>query len=126
MLPSPRTDNYGVAAPTKNAIDWLSKPLLEGKTQHPLFNKPVAIMSAGGGLGGFRAQYHLRQTFAFLNMHDMKKPEVGVRIFNDPKPFDMATGDLTGPGADHVKGNIDRWLAAFAEWIPKFASSPEA
>ena len=34
-------------------------------------------MSASiGKLGGARAQYHLRQTFVFLNMHPINRPEV--------------------------------------------------
>ena len=65
--------NYSVLGVLKNAIDWASRPygdnVLEGK--------PVAIMSASiGRLGGARAQYHLRQSFVFLNMHPLNRPEV--------------------------------------------------
>jgi chromate reductase, NAD(P)H dehydrogenase (quinone) len=36
-------------------------------------------MSASTGmLGGARAQYHLRQSFVFLDMHPINKPEVIV------------------------------------------------
>lgn len=36
-------------------------------------------MSASPGmLGGARAQYHLRQTFVFLNMYPVNKPELIV------------------------------------------------
>ena len=31
-------------------------------------------------LGGARAQYHLRQSFVFLNMHPVNKPEVLVNF----------------------------------------------
>ena len=67
--------NYSVPGVLKNAMDWASRPygdnVLEGK--------PVAIMSASGGmLGGARAQYHLRQTFVFLDMHPINRPEVIV------------------------------------------------
>jgi chromate reductase len=58
--------NYSIPGVLKNAIDWVSRPF-QG---NPLEDKPVAIMSASTGrLGGARAQYHLRQTFVFLNMH---------------------------------------------------------
>ncbi|HJX23013.1 MAG TPA: NAD(P)H-dependent oxidoreductase [Candidatus Bathyarchaeia archaeon] len=72
--------NYSVPGVLKNAIDWASRPYgdcaLEGK--------PVAIMSASGGLlGGARAQYHLRQTFVFLNMYPLNKPEVIVTFANE-------------------------------------------
>ena len=41
--------------------------------------KPVAIMGASiGMLGGFRAQYHLRPIFVFLNMYPINGPEVIV------------------------------------------------
>jgi len=57
----------------KNALDCASRP----KDDSPLVGKPVAIMSASTGrFGGARAQYHLRQTFVFLNMHSINKPEV--------------------------------------------------
>jgi chromate reductase len=65
--------NYSVSGVLKNALDWASRP----KADTPLEGKPVAIMSASTGrLGGARAQYHLRQTFVFLNMHPVNRPEV--------------------------------------------------
>lgn len=67
--------NYSIPGVIKNAIDWVSRPYgdnsFEGKT--------VALMSASiGMLGGARAQYHLRQSFVFLNMHPLNRPEVMV------------------------------------------------
>jgi chromate reductase len=39
----------------------------------------VAIMGASTGiLGTARAQYHLRQSFVFLNIHPINSPEVFV------------------------------------------------
>ena len=65
--------NYSVSGVLKNAIDWASRP----RADTPLEGKPVAIMSASvGRFGGARAQYHLRQTFIFLNMHPVNRPEV--------------------------------------------------
>src|SRR5215831_12230453 len=61
----------------KNAIDFASRPYGD----NPFNDKPVAIMSASVGmLGGARAQYHLRQTFIFLNMYPMNSPEVIVNF----------------------------------------------
>ncbi|CAO2167748.1 unnamed protein product, partial [Urochloa humidicola] len=47
--------NYSIATPLKNALDWASR----GKNCWA--DKPAAIVSAGGGFGGGRSQYHLRQ-----------------------------------------------------------------
>ncbi len=65
--------NYSVSGVLKNAIDVASRP----KEEKVFDNKPVAIMSASTGkFGGARAQYHLRQSFVFLNMHAIKDPQV--------------------------------------------------
>jgi len=67
--------NYSIPGALKNAIDWASRPYGDNSFE----GKPVAIMSASTGmLGGARAQYHLRQTFVFLNMYSINKPEVIV------------------------------------------------
>jgi len=67
--------NYSIPGVLKNAIDWASRPYGDNS-----FNgKPVAIMGASiGTLGTARAQYHLRQTFVFLNMYPVNDPEVMV------------------------------------------------
>lgn len=67
--------NYSVSGVTKNAIDWASRP--SGESSWP--GKPVALMSASTGmLGGSRAQYHLRQTFLYLDVIPVTRPEVFV------------------------------------------------
>lgn len=65
--------NYSIPGVLKNAIDCASRPYKDNS----LKGKPVAIMSASiGKLGGARAQYHLRQSFVFLNMFPVNQPEV--------------------------------------------------
>jgi chromate reductase, NAD(P)H dehydrogenase (quinone) len=67
--------NYSIPGVLKNAIDWASRPY----TDNAFEGKPVAIMGASTGmLGTSRAQYHLRQSFVFLNMHPINRPEVFV------------------------------------------------
>jgi chromate reductase len=67
--------NYSIPGVLKNAIDWASRPYGDNAFE----SKPVAMMSASTGmLGGARAQYHLRQSFVFLNMYAVNKPEVIV------------------------------------------------
>jgi chromate reductase len=80
--------NYSVPGVLKNAIDWASRPYGDNSFD----GKPVAIMSASPGmLGGVRAQYHLRQSFVFLNMYPVNGPDVVVNFAH--QKFD-ANGNL--------------------------------
>jgi chromate reductase len=75
--------NYSVPGVLKNAIDWASRPYGDNSFE----GKPVAMMSASTGmLGGARAQYHLRQSFVFLDMYPVNKPEVIITFA--PQKFD--------------------------------------
>jgi len=66
--------NYSMPGVLKNAIDWASRP-----PDQPFNDKPAAIMGASGSLlGTVRAQYDLRRSCVFLNMHLVNKPEVMI------------------------------------------------
>jgi len=98
--------NYSVPGVLKNAIDWASRP-----PSQPFDDKPVAIMGASTGrLGTARAQYHLRQTAVFVNMHVLNRPE--VMISGAAKAFD-ASGRLTDEGARKL---IAELLVSLADW----------
>ncbi len=99
--------NYSVPGVLKNAIDWASRPYGDSAWNH----KPVAVMSASGGvLGGARAQYHLRQSFIFLNMHPLNQPE--VMIAKAQEKFD-ANGNLTDETAKKL---IQQQLQGLVDW----------
>ncbi len=67
--------NYSIPGVLKNAIDWASRPHGDNSFE----GKPAAIMSASPGmLGGVKAQFHLRQTFVFLDIRAINRPEVVV------------------------------------------------
>jgi chromate reductase len=67
--------NYSVPGVLKNAIDWASRPYGDSAWS----GKPVAVMGASVGvIGTARAQYHLRQSFVFLDMDPVNQPEVMV------------------------------------------------
>ena len=67
--------NYSVPGVLKNAIDWASRPYGDSAWK----GKPVAVMGASVGvIGTARAQYHLRQTFVFLDMDPVNQPEVMI------------------------------------------------
>ena len=72
--------NYSIPGVLKNAIDWGSRPYGDSCFD----DKPVAVMGAAGGmLGTARVQYHLRQSFVFLDMHALNRPEVMVTFAAD-------------------------------------------
>uniref|UniRef100_A0A1S3YSA1 NAD(P)H dehydrogenase (quinone) n=1 Tax=Nicotiana tabacum TaxID=4097 RepID=A0A1S3YSA1_TOBAC len=74
--------------PLKNAIDWASRP------PNVWADKAAAIVSAGGGFGGGRSQYHLRQIGVYLDLHFINKPEFFLNAFQPPSKFD-SDGVLT-------------------------------
>ena len=64
--------NYSMSGVLKNAIDWASRP-----PDQPFAGKPVAIMGAAAGMAGTaRAQYDLRRSCVYLDMHPLNRPEV--------------------------------------------------
>ena len=69
-------------APLKNAIDWASRP------PNVWADKAAAIVSAGGGFGGGRSQYHLRQIGVYIDLHFINKPEFFLNAFQPPAKFD--------------------------------------
>jgi len=99
--------NYSVPGVLKNAIDWGSRPYGDNVWD----GKPVAIMGASPGpLGTARAQYHLRQSFVFLNMYPVNRPE--VMISNAAQRFD-AQGRLADEGS---RTRIRQLLEALVAW----------
>jgi chromate reductase len=102
--------NFSIPGVLKNAIDWASRPYGDNSFE----GKPVAIMSASTGmLGGARAQYHLRQTFVFLDMHPVNKPEVIV-TFAGEKIDEQ--GNLTD---ETTKKIIEQLLESLVAWTKK-------
>jgi chromate reductase len=98
--------NYSVPGVLKNAIDWASRPYGDSAWQ----GKPVAVMGASiGMLGSARAQYHLRQSFVFLNMYPVNQPE--VQIATAAERFDDS-GRLTDAKTRERIGELLRALVA--------------
>ncbi len=94
--------NYSIPGVLKNAIDWASRPYGDNSFQ----GKPVAMMSASNGmLGGARAQYHLRQTFVFLDMHPVNRPEVFVSFVK--QKLDANGNFIDEPGKKLIKDLLE-------------------
>jgi chromate reductase len=108
--------NYGIPGVLKNAIDWASRP-----PEQPFLDKPVALMSASGGvLGGARAQYQLRLCFVFLDAKLLNRPE--VFIGQAPQKF-AADGTLTDEPTAAI---IREMLAALAAWTLRLRAGEAA
>ena len=102
--------NYSVPGVLKNAIDWASRPFGDNAWQ----GKPVAVMGASiGRLGSARAQYHLRQSFVFLDMHPVNQPE--VMIASAGQRFDER-GELTDETSREL---IRKLLAELVAWTKR-------
>ena len=107
--------NFSMSGAAKNAIDWGSR----GADGGNLFNdKAAAVVSAGGGVGGQRAAAHFRDSALFLNLHVMNKPDLSTRIFQNPSPFNLETGDLVG--ADERDSAL-KVVEALVEWTKRLS-----
>jgi chromate reductase, NAD(P)H dehydrogenase (quinone) len=100
--------NFGIPAPLKNAIDWVSRV-----PNQPFAAKPVALQSASPGpVGGARVQYDLRRSMVFLDAFTLNKPE--IFIGNCAQRLDDKAGKITD---ETTVGLIKQQLAAFAKFI---------
>ncbi|HEY3426858.1 MAG TPA: NADPH-dependent FMN reductase [Negativicutes bacterium] len=105
--------NRSVPAVIKNAIDVGSRPY----GQSIWDGKPGAVVSVSpGGLSGFGANHHLRQSLVFLNIPTMQQPEAYVG--NVATLFD-ASGVLIG---ESTREFLKKFMDAFANWIEINAS----
>lgn len=109
--------NYSMPGVLKNAIDWASRP----PGDNSFAGKPVAIMSASiGMLGGARAQYHLRQTFVYIDMYPVNRPEVMV-------PFAADKIDEQGNVTDaKTREKIEELVENLVSWTKRLKSPPPA
>jgi chromate reductase len=107
--------NRSVPAALKNALDIGSRPY--GKSAWS--GKPGAVVTASpGGIGGFGANHHLRQSLVFLNVPAMAQPE--AYIGGADKLFD-AGGKLVSDG---TRKFLEGFMQAFGAWI--MANAPVA
>lgn len=100
--------NRSVPAVLKNAIDVGSRP----KEQSVWNGKPAAVVSVStGGIGGFGANHHLRQSLVFINVPAMLQPE--AYIGGAAKLFDE-NGNLI---VESTKEFMKKFMEAFAQWV---------
>src|SRR5215475_14228212 len=103
--------NYSMSGVLKNTIDWASRP-----PDQPFAGKPVAMMGAAAGMAGTaRAQYDLRRSCVFLDMHPLNKPE--IFIGQAQTKFDTS-GRLSD---DVARGLIRDLLVTLEQWTRQIA-----
>jgi chromate reductase len=104
--------NRSVPGVLKNAIDVGSRPY-----GHSAWDgKPGAVISVSpGGIGGFGANHHLRQSLVFLNIPVLQQPEAYIGGAADL--FD-ASGKLKNPG---TRDFLAKFMTSFDGWIEKCA-----
>jgi chromate reductase len=102
--------NRSVPGALKNAIDVGSRPY--GKSSWN--GKPGGVISVSpGGIGGFGANHHLRQSLVFLNVPVMQQPE--AYIGNAGSLFDDK-GEIAN---DSSREFMQKFLQAYEQWIDR-------
>ena len=101
--------NHCVAAPLKNAYDWLSR----GGDKAAVYQKPVAFVSAGL-TGGNLSQAHMKDVIQYCKLKLMETPKIQILRFQP--------GNFGEDGSLINKTFIDEllpFLDAFAAFIKK-------
>jgi chromate reductase len=100
--------NRSVPGVLKNAIDVGSRPYGHSAWE----GKPAAVVSVSpGGIGGFGANQHLRQSLVFLNMPVLQQPE--AYIGGAATLFDES-GKLKN---EDTRAYFKKFVDAYASWI---------
>ena len=107
--------NWSIPGVLKNAIDWASRWNEDG-TPSPLNGKPLAIMSAGGRLGAYRAQQHLRQSYDTMICFPQ---QTEVAIAGPADKFDAQLRLIDEPSRERVR----KLLVALGHWIERLRDS---
>ncbi len=101
--------NRSVPAVLKNALDVGSRPYGKNKWNA----KPGLVISCSmGGLSGFGANHHLRQSLVFLNVPVLQQPE--IYLANIKECFDES-GKLN----EGVHGLLKKAVDAYIQWFNK-------
>jgi chromate reductase len=104
--------NRSVPGALKNALDVGSRPY----GQSAWNGKPGAVISVSpGGIGGFGANHHLRQSLVFLNVPVLQQPE--AYIGNAGSLFD----DKGAIANDSTREFMTKFLQAYEQWVDRNA-----
>ncbi len=93
--------NSSIPGALKNALDWVSRPLL----QSPLRNKPVAVISSSTGMfGGVWAQAELKKVLG----------AIGARVLPESVTIPKAQERLADGGDETLEADLYDLVAALA------------
>lgn len=107
--------NRSVPGALKNAVDVGSRPY----GQSVWNGKPGAVISVSpGGIGGFGANHHLRQSLVFLNVPLLSQEAYIGNAFT----LFGETGELVNESTQEF---LRAYAAAFAEWIERIAPAAD-
>jgi chromate reductase, NAD(P)H dehydrogenase (quinone) len=113
--------NYSIPGVLKNAIDWASRP----QGDNSFDDKPVAFMGASMGMiGTARAQYHLRQSSVFLNMHPLNRPEVMVPFAQDRIKDGKVTDQKTRDSIKQLLEGLVTWATRLQRGVAAKKEKP--
>jgi chromate reductase len=102
--------NFSVSGVLKNAIDWGSQPLGANVWD----GKPAAILGAAvSSIGTARAQLHLRQILAPLNVAVMPAPELLVGKAQEKFDGGRLVDEPTRDALRDFLSRFDAWIARF-------------
>lgn len=109
--------NWGPAGVTKNAVDWMSRPI----GTCPLASKPVALAGTSPGPAGTgRAQLQLRQHLLSTNSFVLQQPI--VQLGGAPSLFD----DNLALVDENARDLVRRQLVALTEWTARMKAPSSA
>jgi chromate reductase len=101
--------NRSIPGALKNAIDVGSRPHGESAWE----GKPCGVVSCSpGAIGGFGANHALRQCLVFLGMPVLQQPELYIGHVDQ-------LIDADGLAQEKTRSLLDRYLAAYANWIER-------
>ena len=105
--------NGGVAPMTKNALDWVSRPMNGDPNLAAIMGKAVSILSAAAGLvGGSRQQAQLRVSFQVMRCISVPEtvniPLAHTAFSDDGTLKDKATHDMVALAVKSLKSVADR------------------
>jgi chromate reductase len=104
--------NRSVPGGLKNAIDVGSRPYGSSVWS----KKPAAVVTVSpGGIGGFGANHHLRQSLVFLDMPVLQQPEAYI---GGAATLFAEDGSIASEGTRKFLTGL---MAAFATWIERTA-----